>query len=176
MTGISVQAIDTFLRAKIELKFPEIADQAGRQLDAWYTQQILNLGVLATSDILTQNVGRMSLGDRLDEELRTSRDVAEYPTFVRDRFAHFDSLFILRPDGEILISVGSVFDFSRETTDQLLATGDTPRPTLTTAREQFVQIIPSRIERHHGREDADQALYRTKDGGRNCVVAAEEPD
>jgi len=169
VTGISVQAIDTFLRAKIELKFPEIADQAGRQLDAWYTQQILNLGVLATSDILTQNVGLMSLNDRLDEELRASRDVAEYLTFVRDRFAHFDSLFILQPDGEILISVGSVFDFSRETTDQLLATGDTPRPTLTTAREQFVQIIPSLIEDERGKTVGVLAAVMPLDAVRNAI-------
>jgi diguanylate cyclase (GGDEF)-like protein len=150
VTGISVQAIDTFLRAKIELKFPEIADQAGQQIDAWYTEQILNLGVLAASDVLTHNVGRMRLSARPDAQLSASRDVAEYLTFVRDRFAHFDSLLILLPDGEILISVGSVFDFSRDTRYQILATQDTPRPTLTSVGEQFVQIIPSRIEDEGG--------------------------
>ena len=61
VTAICAHEIDSFLRGKLELKFPEIADQSSQRLDAWYSERILDLRVLATSHILTNNVGRLTL-------------------------------------------------------------------------------------------------------------------
>ena len=176
VTAISAHAIDSFLRGKLELKFPEIAAQVGQRLDAWYTERILNLGELAASDVLRNNVGQLRPSGRSDAESRAFQDVAAYLDNVRDRFAHFDSLLILRPDGETLISVGSVGHFSRDTTDQLLAAQDTPRPTLTSVGEHFVQIIPTRIQDGRGkRVGVLAAVMCSSASGGECELSAEFP-
>lgn len=151
VTGISVNAIDTFLRGKLELKFPEIAEQANQRLNAWYDQQNLNLAVLAASEVLKKNVEWMKPEGGEDAGSGASHDVAEYLAYVRDGFANFDSLFILHPDGEILIWVGSEFDLSRELTDVLLETQKVVTPQLTAVGDQFIQIVSLRIEDGDGR-------------------------
>lgn len=150
VTGISVRSIDTFLRGKLELKFPEIAQEASRLVDEWYGQQILNLGVLATSDVLENNVRRLMPGADGKTGSTASHDVTEYLQYVRDRFPHFDSLFILQPDGETLVWVGSEYALTRETTDKLLKSVEKPMPVLSLVEGQFVQIVSARIDDRAG--------------------------
>jgi len=150
VTGISVRSIDTFLRGKLELKFPEIALEASRLVDDWYGQQILNLGVLAASDVLANNVQRLTPGPSTGAKSSASHDVSEYLEYVRDRFPHFDSLFILQPDGETLVWVGSGYALPRETTDKLLTSSDQPRPALSVVEGEFVQIVSARIDDRNG--------------------------
>jgi diguanylate cyclase (GGDEF)-like protein len=145
VTGISVRSIDTFLRDKLELKFPEIAESAGRRVDAWYDEQTLNLGVLAASDVLQDNVKRMKpvVGEAPGTD--ASRDIDEYLEYVLDRFPHFDSLFILNPGGETLIWVGSELSLPREITDRLVGSPEQLRPRLNVIDRQYVQILSVRI-------------------------------
>ena len=150
VTGISVRSIDTFLRGKLELKFPEIAQEASRLVDEWYGQQILNLGVLAASDVLENNVRRLMPGANGKTGSTASHDVTEYLQYVRDRFPHFDSLFILQPDGETLVWVGSEYALTRETTDKLLKSVEKPMPVLSLVEGQFVQIVSARIDDRAG--------------------------
>jgi diguanylate cyclase (GGDEF)-like protein len=151
VTGVSVRSIDTFLRGKLELKFPEIAEEAGRLVTVWYDQQLLNLGVLAASDVLKGNLGSMKSGTSEQVGFRASHDVAEYLQYVLDLFPHFDSLFILRPDGESLIWVGNEYALSRETIDELLRSPKQPKPRLTEVGEQFLQIVSARIADQDGK-------------------------
>ncbi|MCH7867676.1 MAG: diguanylate cyclase [Myxococcales bacterium] len=150
VTGISVRSIDTFLRGKLELKFPEIAQEASRLVDEWYGHQTLNLGVLAASDVLENNVRRLMPGANGKTGSTASHDVTEYLQYVRDRFPHFDSLFILQPDGETLVWVGSEYALTRETTDKLLKSVEKPMPVLSLVEGQFVQIVSARIDDRAG--------------------------
>ena len=151
VTAISVNAIDTFLRGKIELKFPEIAQQVNGRLEQWYDEQILNLGVLAASDVLKDNVERMELSGSEAIGSRATHDVQEYLGYVRDRFTHFDSLLILRPDGEKLISVGDPVDLAREVRDALLETHDVAKPRLLAVGDRFLQLVSVRIDDNHAK-------------------------
>jgi len=151
VTAISVNAIDTFLRGKIELKFPEIAQQVNERLEQWYDEQILNLGVLAASDVLKDNVERMKLSGGKATGSRAAHNVEEYLGYVRDRFTHFDSLLILRPDGEMLISVGDPVDLAREVTDALLEAYDVPKPRLLAVGDRYLQLVSVRIDDNHGK-------------------------
>ncbi|MCP4036250.1 MAG: diguanylate cyclase [bacterium] len=151
VTGISVEEMDDFLRGKIELKFPEIAQEASLSLNAWYDQQILNLGVLAASDVLRDNVEGLKPGVAQKTGQQASRDVSEYLAYVLDRFDHFDALFVLRPDGEILIWVGSRFELPEQTRDRLVASGTEPKPLLTAAGDSYVQIVSLAIRDVEGK-------------------------
>ena len=151
VTGISVRSIDTFLRGKLELKFPEIAEEAGQLVNDWYDQQLLNLGVLAASDVLVGNVNSMKPATSKRADSRAWHDVVEYLEYVLDRFPHFDSLFILQPNGETLIWVGNDYALSRESTNELLAAPKQPKPRLIQVGEQFLQIVSARITGHDGK-------------------------
>ncbi len=153
VTAISVQEIDAYLRTKIELKFPKITEETTQRLNAWYDQQFLNLGVLAASDVLKRNIVLMEPGTRDEKEAAgPSHDVAEYLAYVLERFAEFDSLFVLHPGGETLIWVGREIALPRELTDELLASEDPPRPRLTAIGDQFVQIVSLRIDDREGKK------------------------
>lgn len=150
VTVISVNAIDTFLRGKIELKFPGIAQEVTEHLEQWYDEQILNLSVLAASDVLESNIERMKPSGREAIGSRASHDVQEYLGYVRDRFTHFDSLFILRPDGEILAWAGDRVDLAREVTGPFLEAYDDPKPRLVEVGDRFIQVISVRINGNDG--------------------------
>ncbi len=59
ITGISVRSIDRFLRGKIEQNFPAALESAGQRLELWYDQRLLELGVFASSRILTENISSL---------------------------------------------------------------------------------------------------------------------
>ncbi len=152
VTWISVDEMDDFLRGKIKLKFPEIAEHANVSLNRWFDQQILNLGVLADSDVLRSNVDGLKpeASERSGEQ--AARDVGEYLAYVLERFEHFDALFIIRPDGELLSWVGTQFPLGRDVRERLAASSASPQPILIDTGGSFAQIVSLAIKDAGGRD------------------------
>jgi diguanylate cyclase (GGDEF)-like protein len=152
VTWISVQEVDGFLRGKIELKFPEVADTANISLNRWFDQQVLNLGVLAGSDVLRGNVDGL-LPDAAETKGRqAARDVGGYLTYGLERFDHLDGLFVLRPDGETLAWVGSEFPLEQDVRKRLTASRSEPKPILIDTGDSFAQIVSLTIQAADGRD------------------------
>ena len=144
VTVVSVKAIDSFLRGKIELKFPEIAQEANDSLRSWYDHETRSLGVLAKSEVISANAALLDPA-ALESDPSAIADVVEYLKYVRDRFDHFEALFISRPDGSRLAWVGYSFELSSESLDDLHMSGPEPKPLFAEVDGNFVQIISTPI-------------------------------
>lgn len=140
VTIVSVQAIDSFLRGKIELKFPEVAQETDAALRTWYDQQSRSLGVLAESDVLANNVG---LVDPAEDEANagTLGDIDGYLKYVRDRFEHFQALFVLHPDGSQLAWVGKDFVLPRDVLSELVVADGGSKPLFTEIDGEYLQVV-----------------------------------
>ncbi len=152
VTWISVQEVDGFLRGKIEQKFPEVADAANASLNRWFDQQVLNLGVLAGSDVLRGDVDGLSPEAEQAKGQQAARDVAEYLAYGLERFDHFDALFILSPNGETLTWVGNEFPLDREVRGRLAESQVSPKPILVDTGDSFSQIVSLAIQDAAGRD------------------------
>ena len=146
VTGVAVDEMDDFLRGKIELKFPEIADGASDQLHRWFDQQVLNLRVLADSAVLRANVAELGGESAARPDGSAARDVTEYLAYVLERFEHFEALFVASPDGQPLAWVGDPFPVSDAIRESLVASVSSPRPILVDTGERFVQIVSLAIQ------------------------------
>lgn len=106
VTAISVQSIDDFLRGRIEQSFPTLLENASSRLDLWFDQRLLELGVFSNSGILTENAPFLSTNLGSKRARRAKREVEQYLSYVLDSFPQYESLFVLGPNGEQLLSVG----------------------------------------------------------------------
>jgi diguanylate cyclase (GGDEF)-like protein len=151
VTGVSVRSIDTFLRGKIALKFPEIAQEANRNLNHWYDEQFRNLGVLAASDVLRTNVPKLEPGKALGSGGEAAADIAEYLAYVLARFDHFDALFILSPEGETLAWVGDAVALPEQVKITALSLRHGAMPQLLVIDGDYLQAVSVRIENNQGK-------------------------
>jgi diguanylate cyclase (GGDEF)-like protein len=110
VTAISVNSIDSFLRGKIEQKFPAILAASSQKLDLWYDQRILEIGVFATSATLAKNVSRLGPASPAGQRERAYSEVRQYLTYVLDGFPQYCTLFLLDGDGDVLLWVGEEID------------------------------------------------------------------
>lgn len=141
VTWISVDEMDDFLRGKIELKFPEIASDAHLSLNRWFDQQYLSLGVLADSEVLRNNIDALISGRNDANQEQSANDVAEYLAYVRERFEHFDALFVLRTDGETLAWDGAPMPITSDVRARLVAERENPKPVLIETEDSYAQIV-----------------------------------
>jgi diguanylate cyclase (GGDEF)-like protein len=107
---LSAQSIQSFLREKLDQKFPAILERSGEQLDAWYTQRELDVQTFASSTTIEDNLGRLVSGR---EDLRARTEIEKYLAYVLDRFPAYESLFLLDEKGERMLGVGEQIDFNR---------------------------------------------------------------
>ena len=128
VTAISVNSTDSFLRGKIEQKFPAILEASGQNLDLWYEQRILEIGVFATSATLAENLTLLDPASPADQRERAYSEVQQYLSYVLDGFPQYCSLFLLDDDGDLLLWVGEKVDIPealRQRASGVVSTGVT---------------------------------------------------
>jgi len=83
------------IQEKLTEQLSDLSAQAAREIDLWLKEGVYNLRVFATSYEVTDNVGRgPQIRGRLPDYLRS----------VRERFADFDELLVVTPDGRTVAS------------------------------------------------------------------------
>ena len=102
---VSTQAIESFLRDKIDQKFPTLLRAASARLDLWYAQHELDVETLARSAILVGNVEHLARAG--DSGERAREEVAVYLSYVLERFSHYEALYVLDRDGVPLLTSGA---------------------------------------------------------------------
>ncbi len=147
VTGISVQSIDSFLRERIEQNFPAILENASQRLNLWHDQRLLEVGVFASSGILTQNVSLLHESTRGKRAQRARKEVEQYLSYVLDSFVQYDALFVLGANGEPLHWVGSRYELPEDLVlGQLAEVSDTRLSAVVRTAEQAIQLASARIE------------------------------
>jgi diguanylate cyclase (GGDEF)-like protein len=139
VTGISVRSIDRFLRGKIEQTFPATLESTSQRLELWYDQRLLELGVFASSRILAENLPAMEPSGRSGRATHATREIEQYLEYVLSSFQQYDALFVLNPDGERLLWVGTEYELSEQLARGSLAGVTSPRlsPALGTDGSSF---------------------------------------
>ncbi len=122
VTGVSVNFIDSFLRTKINQKFPEILETTIERLDFWYEQRLREVEVFAKSDVLQDNLRALSSGLGSPRHKRARAEVEQYMAYVLDGFSQYASLFVLSNEAEVLLLVGEPLDLPPEIRRDLRAT------------------------------------------------------
>jgi len=97
---VSTAAIESFLRNKIDQKFPSILSSTADHLDLWYSQRRLDVETFARSESVK---GYLTAPDA-----RTGgrRAVSEYLGYLLDRFPHYAAIEVLGPQGERTVRAG----------------------------------------------------------------------
>ncbi|MGI9592651.1 MAG: PDC sensor domain-containing protein, partial [Myxococcota bacterium] len=114
VTWISTRSIESFLRAKIDQKFPAVLWGAGERLDLWYAQREVDLATFARSQTMVE-----SLPAAGGASAATRREISSYLSYVLDLFPQYESLFVLDARGRALIEVGEALDLPREWRERL---------------------------------------------------------
>lgn len=100
------------IQEKLTEQLSDLSAQAAREMDLWLKEGVYNLRVFATSYEVTDNIGRgPQVRGRLPDYLRS----------VRERFADFDELLVVTPDGRTVAS-------SERVSGKLHFTGDWIEP------------------------------------------------
>ncbi|MCP5067791.1 MAG: HAMP domain-containing protein, partial [bacterium] len=146
VTAISVHSIDSFLRDEIEQSFPELLRNASSQLDLWYKQRELDVGVFAKSGILTQNVPRLVTAGQASA--RAEAEVDQYLRYVLSSFPQFRAMFVVAESGEVLHWVGDDENLPEELLAEIVAGGEIIAPLRwSMGRRVGVLSVPLRGER-----------------------------
>jgi len=90
VTFVSTHTIRSFLREKIDQKFPRIVRTSGQQIELWYAQRELDLEVFARSQVLVQN-----LGPRRPLDAVARREIAAYLEYVLGRSPVYSGFLVL---------------------------------------------------------------------------------
>jgi diguanylate cyclase (GGDEF)-like protein len=116
----STHSIESFLRAKIDRKFPELLRGARDRLDTWYGQRELDLQTFARSATVAEGVERLAGGGRGAVQAR--EELKKYLDYVLEGFPQYASLCLLDREGRILLQAGAPLALSRAERERLGAT------------------------------------------------------
>lgn len=104
VSWISMQSLDSFLRQKVDQRFPQVASRISSELDQWYVLRARELEVFASSSILTESAPLLGTDRR--GALRARNETEQYLRYVLDSFPQFERLVLAESNGESIIEVG----------------------------------------------------------------------
>ena len=146
VTWISTRSIESFLRAKIDQKFPAMLWSAGQRLDLWYSQRELDLATFARSDTVVD-----SLRAREASAAAARKELAHYLSYVLERFPQYEALFVLGRDGGQLLQVGERFELP-DTWRRRLSSVNRPQVgDLQPLRDRRIQVVSAPVKDNTGR-------------------------
>jgi len=104
VTLVSTSSIESFLREKIDRKFPAVLRSTAERLDLWYSLRRLDVETFARSAALVEGVEALAAGRPADT--RAEQAARQYLAQVLGRFPVFQALFVLDDAGRELLWVG----------------------------------------------------------------------
>jgi diguanylate cyclase (GGDEF)-like protein len=114
VTWISTESTETFLRSRIDERFPAVLEQARQRVETWYEQRRLEIETFARSETVVR-----SLADGAHPERRA--EARKYLAYVREGVPHYRSLFTLGASGTPHVWVGDEVGLARSLRDRLAA-------------------------------------------------------
>jgi diguanylate cyclase (GGDEF)-like protein len=145
VTAISVQSIDSFLRGKIEQNFPAALASTSQRLDLWYDQRLLELGVFASSGILSESAPILVSGGHDARTRRASTEIEQYLRYVLDSFPQYDALFLLGSQARPIVWVGADLTLPDSLLERRVATADAVLSETAETPSGVVQLASIRI-------------------------------
>jgi diguanylate cyclase (GGDEF)-like protein len=99
---VATRSLETFLREKIDEKFPSLLNATRQRIELYYAQRQLDVETFARSAVVTASCSRLS-----GPQAGASRTELEtYLSYVLERFPQYEALFVLDPAGRTLLWVG----------------------------------------------------------------------
>jgi diguanylate cyclase (GGDEF)-like protein len=174
---VATRSIESFLREKIDDKFPALLSATRQRLELYYAQRQLDVETFARSAVVTASCSRLSGPDAGSSrtELRT------YLSYVLERFPQYEALFVLDPSGRTLLWVGDALELP----DSLRTpAARIPAPTLggiSQVGERRVQLVSVPVQNAREQRIAslhalvrlpavDQLLQTEEDAGKNLEL------
>jgi len=146
VTWISTRSIESFLRAKIDQKFPTVLWGAGERLDLWYAQREVDLATFARSGTMVDSLELRDGGTRA-----AKKEVASYLAYVLDLFPQYGSLFVLDRRGRVLVEVGEPLDLPGPRRKRLADVRSPRVADLEPLRDGHVQLASAPVKDNLGR-------------------------
>lgn len=106
VTLVSTSSIESFLREKIDRKFPAVLHSTAERLDLWYSQRRLDVETFAGSATLVEGVAQLAADRPTGRGARAEQEVAQYLADLLERFPQFEALFVLDDAGHELAWAG----------------------------------------------------------------------
>ncbi len=145
VAGISTQSIESFLRGKIDQKFPAILRSATARLDLWYSQRQLDLETLARSETVAENAAFLAARDGArGREAR--QEMKQYLGYVLDRFPQYATLFLLDSDGQVLLRVGEEIELPPPLVARLTEVSSSRVNDLHIGGSEHLQVVSSPVK------------------------------
>jgi diguanylate cyclase (GGDEF)-like protein len=98
----STRSIESFLREKIDEKFPALLHATHQRLDLYYAQRQLDVETFARSAVVTAS----SIGLSGPQAAASRAELQTYLSYVLERFPQYQALFVLDPQGRTLLWIG----------------------------------------------------------------------
>jgi len=107
VTLVSTSSIESFLRRKIDQKFPATLSSASERLDLWYAQRRLDIETFARSTTVIENAAHMNLAEGALKRGRATETLGQYLDYVLERFPQYEALLLLDDQGAEVLRVGT---------------------------------------------------------------------
>jgi diguanylate cyclase (GGDEF)-like protein len=173
---ISTGSIESFLREKIDEKFPAVLEGTRQRLDLYYAQRQLDVETFARSAVVTASCIGLS-GPRANAsraELRT------YLAYVLERFPQYEALFVLDSPGRTLLWIGDEIEISRTLRERAARITEPTLGGMEFVRGRRVQLVSApvlnardeRIASLHAviQVGAVEQLLHAEDAGQNLEI------
>jgi diguanylate cyclase (GGDEF)-like protein len=112
VTAVSVSTIDTFLRTRIDQKFPDVLQSTEEQLDSWYVDRLREIAVFAESEVLEANLTTLKADSHPRRRERALSETEKYVAYVLDSFPQYAALFVLDDEHEVVLWLGEALELS----------------------------------------------------------------
>jgi diguanylate cyclase (GGDEF)-like protein len=122
VTAVSVNTIDTFLRDKINQRFPTVLQSTEELLDDWYDARLREIEVISQSEVLTTNLDKLSSERHARRRERALTEIEKYIAYVLDGFPQYAALFVLDEEHDVVLWVGETLDVPQPVRDRLATT------------------------------------------------------
>ncbi|MEE8582110.1 MAG: diguanylate cyclase, partial [Myxococcota bacterium] len=151
VTAISVESMNRFLRHKIDQRVPSILARASARLDRWYDQRVSDIGVLARSEIVVRNLGRVNAAKATPTSRKARSEIELYLGYVMESFPYYQTIVVLDRQGASLLSVGEALDLPESLRTTISAVGADTVSDALPLDGRHIQLASARVEDRSGR-------------------------
>ena len=143
VTLISTSSTETFLRSKIDARFPEMLRSVSLDLDQWYARREIDIATFASSDTLAASLQR--------RDQASADEARRYLAYVREGFPLYRTLFVLGPQAELVVAEGAELPLPVSIRRQLSTIDRTTASRAFLAQSLMLQVVSTPLERDGAR-------------------------